>query len=254
MPPKFFRCFRRRGSPEQIQSRTTSSESPSNDTDSSRPPAVLLSQNNTASPLSIHRNESRASHVMPAPPTAPAQPSSDGSGNSKWWSSTFKRRSRRTNVNRVDEPRRPDTELAQSSTGDPNSSSERHISNSQSAPNYTAVSGTSTQPRLKTENLLSTNNPSSQTPTPSPSSPDGGGKKTVISAIKLLLRTAVHALKSVPIPNLDQIPNTLLEWIQIYEVCESLPVAIGNDLLLTFHFNICRGLPAMMQTSKRCST
>ena len=256
MPPRFFRRFRRRESPEHVQPQTTSSQSPSNDTGASRSPALLLSQN-TASPSFIHRDESRASYVTPAPPIAPAQPSSGSSGDSKWWSSilsVFKARSRRTSANRVGEPRRPDTEPAQLSTSDPNSSSEGHINKLQSTPNNTtAISGTSTQPRLKTENLLSTNTPSSQTPTPSPSGPDGG-KKTVISTVKSLLQATAGALKFVPIPNLDQIPNTLLAWIQIYEVCESLPVAIGDDLSLTFHLNICRMLPEMMKSSKSCST
>ena len=43
-------------------------------------------------------------------------------------------------------------------------------------------------------------------------------KKTIISATKLFLQSAAVALKVAPIPNLDQIPNTLLTWIQICEV------------------------------------
>ena len=50
------------------------------------------------------------------------------------------------------------------------------------------------------------------------SSSDNDRKKTIISSIKLLLQTAATALHFAPIPNLDQIPNTLLTWIQIYEV------------------------------------
>jgi len=46
------------------------------------------------------------------------------------------------------------------------------------------------------------------------------------------LQATASTLKPV---KLDEIPNTLLAWIRIYEVCESLPVAIGDDLSLTFH-------------------
>ncbi|KAF8328567.1 uncharacterized protein EI90DRAFT_3064598 [Cantharellus anzutake] len=42
-------------------------------------------------------------------------------------------------------------------------------------------------------------------------------KKTIIAGTKLLLQTAVTALKFSPIKNLDQVPNTLLTWISIYE-------------------------------------
>ncbi|KAF8331441.1 uncharacterized protein EI90DRAFT_1022248 [Cantharellus anzutake] len=47
----------------------------------------------------------------------------------------------------------------------------------------------------------------------------GDQKKTIMNAIKLLLQTSSTALKLAPIPNLDQIPNTLLAWINTYEVC-----------------------------------
>ncbi|KAF8328563.1 uncharacterized protein EI90DRAFT_1534911 [Cantharellus anzutake] len=50
---------------------------------------------------------------------------------------------------------------------------------------------------------------------------DGDLKKTIIGTTKLLLETAAAGLKFAPILNLDQIPNTLLRFIQIYEVCES---------------------------------
>ncbi|KAF8331431.1 uncharacterized protein EI90DRAFT_1021098 [Cantharellus anzutake] len=46
----------------------------------------------------------------------------------------------------------------------------------------------------------------------------GDQKKTIIDAIKLLLQTSATALKLAPIPNLYQIPNTLLAWINTYEV------------------------------------
>ncbi|KAF8324967.1 uncharacterized protein EI90DRAFT_2202550 [Cantharellus anzutake] len=42
-------------------------------------------------------------------------------------------------------------------------------------------------------------------------------KNTTLNAIKLLLQTSAAALKFAPIPQLDQIPNTLLAWINIYE-------------------------------------
>ncbi|KAF8324970.1 uncharacterized protein EI90DRAFT_2202999 [Cantharellus anzutake] len=42
-------------------------------------------------------------------------------------------------------------------------------------------------------------------------------KKTIMGAIKLLLQTSSTVLKFAPIPNLDQIPTTLLTWIQAYE-------------------------------------
>ena len=67
------------------------------------------------------------------------------------------------------------------------------------------------------------------TPTPLPSGPDCSGKKMVI---KHLLQATANALKSV---KLDETSNTLLAWICIYEVCGSLPVAIDDDLSLTFH-------------------
>ncbi|KAF8341653.1 uncharacterized protein EI90DRAFT_1763533 [Cantharellus anzutake] len=48
---------------------------------------------------------------------------------------------------------------------------------------------------------------------------DGDLKKMMIGTTKLLLEATAIGLKSAPIANLDQIPNTLLRWIQIYEVC-----------------------------------
>ncbi len=249
---RFFRWFRRREPPEQIRPRTTSSQS------------LLLPQDNTANPPSIHHDESRESHVTQSPSTAPAQPSSSGdSGNSKWWSflfSPFKacfRRSRKINVDRVDEPRGPDTEPAQSSTSDPKaSSSQGHIINPQSTVNNTtSVAGTSTQARLKIEDFLPADIPSSQTPTPeSPSHPAGGEKEKVIDTIKGLLRTAARTLKIV---NLDEIPNTFLGWIETYQVCESPPVAIDDDLSCSLTFTliyICRRLSKTMGSSKICST
>ena len=62
---------------------------------------------------------------------------------------------------------------------------------------------------------------SAPVPSVSPTS-DNDRKKTIISGTKLLLQTAATALQFAPIPNLDQIPNTLLTWIQIYEVSASL--------------------------------
>ena len=53
------------------------------------------------------------------------------------------------------------------------------------------------------------------------SSSNNDGKKTIISNTRLLLQTAATALQFAPIPNLHQIPNTLLTWIQIYEVSAS---------------------------------
>ncbi|KAF8334940.1 uncharacterized protein EI90DRAFT_378080 [Cantharellus anzutake] len=50
---------------------------------------------------------------------------------------------------------------------------------------------------------------------------DGDPKKMIIGSTKALLRTAATALRLLPIPNLDQIPNALLTGIQIYEVRES---------------------------------
>ena len=57
------------------------------------------------------------------------------------------------------------------------------------------------------------------------SSSDNDRKKTIITGTKLLLQTAAVALKFAPIANLDQIPNTLLTWIQICEVSASLSAA-----------------------------
>ncbi|KAF8324962.1 uncharacterized protein EI90DRAFT_2202693 [Cantharellus anzutake] len=45
----------------------------------------------------------------------------------------------------------------------------------------------------------------------------GDRKKPIMEAIKLLLQTSATALKLAPIPNLYQIPNTLLAWINTYE-------------------------------------
>ncbi|KAF8327543.1 uncharacterized protein EI90DRAFT_1765027 [Cantharellus anzutake] len=45
----------------------------------------------------------------------------------------------------------------------------------------------------------------------------GDRRKTIIKATKIVLQTAASALKFSPIPNLDQIPNMLLAWLQIYE-------------------------------------
>ncbi|KAF8333204.1 uncharacterized protein EI90DRAFT_3122258 [Cantharellus anzutake] len=57
--------------------------------------------------------------------------------------------------------------------------------------------------------------PSSIDRTPSSSAvPAGEGKKTIITATRLILQTAASALKLAPIPNLDQI---LLSWLQVYE-------------------------------------
>ncbi|KAF8336313.1 uncharacterized protein EI90DRAFT_158600 [Cantharellus anzutake] len=59
--------------------------------------------------------------------------------------------------------------------------------------------------------------------TPSSSAVTAGeGKKTIIATTRLVLQTAATALKLAPIPNLDQIPNTLLSWLQVYET-------IGNN-------------------------
>ncbi|KAF8314621.1 uncharacterized protein EI90DRAFT_422600 [Cantharellus anzutake] len=49
---------------------------------------------------------------------------------------------------------------------------------------------------------------------------DGNRKDIIAGGTKAFLQTAATALKFVPIPNLDQIPNTLLTWIRIYEVRE----------------------------------
>ncbi|KAF8334929.1 uncharacterized protein EI90DRAFT_3048935 [Cantharellus anzutake] len=46
---------------------------------------------------------------------------------------------------------------------------------------------------------------------------DGAWKDIIVSGTKVSLQTAATALKLVPIPNLDQLPNTLLSWIRIYE-------------------------------------
>ncbi|KAF8338821.1 uncharacterized protein EI90DRAFT_2418533 [Cantharellus anzutake] len=47
-------------------------------------------------------------------------------------------------------------------------------------------------------------------------------KKVVINAIRLVLENAADALKFVPIPNPDAIPNLLLKWLQVYDVSLSL--------------------------------
>ncbi|KAF8333234.1 uncharacterized protein EI90DRAFT_643170 [Cantharellus anzutake] len=47
--------------------------------------------------------------------------------------------------------------------------------------------------------------------------PTGDRKKTTIAATRLVLQTAASALRFVPIANLDQIPNILLTWLQVYE-------------------------------------
>ncbi|KAF8319241.1 uncharacterized protein EI90DRAFT_3020816 [Cantharellus anzutake] len=46
---------------------------------------------------------------------------------------------------------------------------------------------------------------------------DGDLNKTIIGTTKLLLKTVAAGLKFAPIANLDQIPNTLLRFIQTYE-------------------------------------
>ncbi|KAF8307844.1 uncharacterized protein EI90DRAFT_1934805 [Cantharellus anzutake] len=51
--------------------------------------------------------------------------------------------------------------------------------------------------------------------------PAGDGKKTIIAATRLILQTAASALKLAPIPNLDQIPNILLSWLQVYETFDN---------------------------------
>ncbi|KAF8312160.1 uncharacterized protein EI90DRAFT_747254 [Cantharellus anzutake] len=64
--------------------------------------------------------------------------------------------------------------------------------------------------------------PSSMDRTPSSSAVTAGeGKKTIIAATRLVLQTAATALKLAPIPNLDQIPNTLLSWLQVYETIDN---------------------------------
>ncbi|KAF8330917.1 uncharacterized protein EI90DRAFT_1111497 [Cantharellus anzutake] len=64
--------------------------------------------------------------------------------------------------------------------------------------------------------------PSSMDRTPSSSAvPAGDGKKTIIAATKLVLQTAASALKLAPIPNLDQTPNILLSWLQVYETFDN---------------------------------
>ncbi|KAF8327546.1 uncharacterized protein EI90DRAFT_1765228 [Cantharellus anzutake] len=55
-----------------------------------------------------------------------------------------------------------------------------------------------------------------QSSTSSP--PAGGRKQTVVGTTRVVLQTAASALKFSPIPNLYQIPNMLLAWLQVYEV------------------------------------
>ncbi|KAF8333607.1 uncharacterized protein EI90DRAFT_586263 [Cantharellus anzutake] len=55
------------------------------------------------------------------------------------------------------------------------------------------------------------------------SSSDTGRKKTIIGATRLILQSAVSALRFSPVPNLDAIPNLLLTWLQLYETVD------GND-------------------------
>ncbi|KAF8336496.1 uncharacterized protein EI90DRAFT_181195 [Cantharellus anzutake] len=57
--------------------------------------------------------------------------------------------------------------------------------------------------------------------TESPATGPSDGKKTIIAATRLVLQTAASALKFVPIPNLDQIPNILLSWLQVYETIDN---------------------------------
>src|SRR5258708_17025039 len=59
----------------------------------------------------------------------------------------------------------------------------------------------------------------------------GNLKKTVLGATKLALQTAASVLKLAPIPNLGQIPTLLLDWIQIYEVCEQSQVSLSMFLI-----------------------
>ncbi|KAF8334948.1 uncharacterized protein EI90DRAFT_379998 [Cantharellus anzutake] len=54
-------------------------------------------------------------------------------------------------------------------------------------------------------------------PVGSASRSSGDLKKTIVASTKLLLQAAATALKFTPIKNLDQIPNTLLACISIYE-------------------------------------
>ncbi|KAF8314331.1 uncharacterized protein EI90DRAFT_468942 [Cantharellus anzutake] len=64
--------------------------------------------------------------------------------------------------------------------------------------------------------------PSSIDQTPSSSAvPAGDGKKTIIATTRLVLQTAASTLKFVPIANLEQIPNILLSWLQVYETIDN---------------------------------
>ncbi|KAF8314125.1 uncharacterized protein EI90DRAFT_478066 [Cantharellus anzutake] len=56
-----------------------------------------------------------------------------------------------------------------------------------------------------------------------PSSSGSDRKKTIIGATRLMLQTAAFVLKFSPIPKLDEIPNLLLTWLQVYETLD------GND-------------------------
>ncbi|KAF8317022.1 uncharacterized protein EI90DRAFT_215881 [Cantharellus anzutake] len=54
--------------------------------------------------------------------------------------------------------------------------------------------------------------------TPSASS-SSDRQDVIIGAIRLILQNATSALKFAPIPNLDTIPDLLLKWLDVYEVC-----------------------------------
>ena len=62
--------------------------------------------------------------------------------------------------------------------------------------------------------------------------PSGSQKSTFLAATKALLQVAATGLNFVPIPNLGQIPSTLLQCIQIYEV--RLLFLVGSDQSLIF--------------------
>ncbi|KAF8338799.1 uncharacterized protein EI90DRAFT_2415993 [Cantharellus anzutake] len=84
----------------------------------------------------------------------------------------------------------------------------------------TPDSGSKIRAQLEREGI---NVPSLSELTPSATS-KSDRKKVVINAIRLVLENAADALKFVPIPNPDAIPNLLLKWLQVY------------DVSLSFHF------------------
>ena len=97
------------------------------------------------------------------------------------------------------------------------------IDHPRSTLNTDTLHDTGTRGQPEPADVNSPNSASSSVPALSVLSSSGTDrKKTIIGATKLLLQTAAVALKFSPIANLDQIPNTLLTWIGIYEVSASL--------------------------------